>query len=406
MSQGYLSRLDEEEIFAIFDVIEKGGSPQEAGEVIHEKLYLPKRHRKTVTAVFNVGIELSRRDPNAPDVLSTKEADEIAEKAGYGVSRSRVVELHRLYRLWVTHRSERAKKDVTDVATKRFEEEIRARVEPKQQVHVEPKEFLPLLHRWREQAQVWWPDEFLRYFYLRDLAKELQRCRIDTQWDEEIYEAAKRHHVQAGQRAERMLLQVEQEGLFRRLRQCYPDDAVWEAQDSWGRMYAAYLGAFISWCGDISYYLESFLALLSMDELPQGGGEVANTKDFLRQLKKDANSLVFLRLASLGVCCNLLTLGIAEVPSHLTWFLQADKLEILRDDTINQIAKLPKGFSSTTNEIGKMAKIFWERLTEVKENTRELLHKLQQLQAAHEDLHSKLTALELRLYGVTESQSP
>ena len=108
-SEDYPSRLDEEEIFAIFNVINERGEPEEAQELIHKSLHLPRRHRKTITAVFNVGKEFFRRDPNAPNVLTTQEADKIAEKAAYGVSRPRVVELHRLYQLWKTRRREETK---------------------------------------------------------------------------------------------------------------------------------------------------------------------------------------------------------------------------------------------------------------------------------------------------------
>lgn len=100
-SEDHPSRLTEKETFVIFDTIKKHGKPQEAREAIRKQLQpvqLP--HRKTVTAVFNVGVELFNRGPNARNVLTTQEADDIAEKACYGVSRTRVVELHRLYQLW------------------------------------------------------------------------------------------------------------------------------------------------------------------------------------------------------------------------------------------------------------------------------------------------------------------
>ncbi len=93
-------RLNEEEIFAIFDVIDRRGSVKEAQEAIPKKLHFRSRHRKTITAVFNVGTEFFKRDPNAPEVLATEEVEEIAQAAGYGVSCSRVVQLHRLYKLW------------------------------------------------------------------------------------------------------------------------------------------------------------------------------------------------------------------------------------------------------------------------------------------------------------------
>jgi hypothetical protein len=100
-------RLNEEEIFAIFDVVYRRGSVKEAQEAIQKKLHFRSRHRKTITAVFNVGTEFFKRDPNAPEVLATQEMEKIAERAGYGVSCSRVVQLHRLYILWKARQQEK-----------------------------------------------------------------------------------------------------------------------------------------------------------------------------------------------------------------------------------------------------------------------------------------------------------
>lgn len=264
-------------------------------------------------------------------------------------------------------------------------------------------ELVDLLHRWREQAQFLSLDQFLRRFYLGELGGKLQHCMSETQCGAEIYDAAKRHHAQASLQLGRALLPIEQEGLFHRLRQCLPDDPVWEAEDTFDLTHGAYLEAFVGWCGDIKYWLESCLALALIDELPQEDREVANTKDFLKRLKKkDANWVVFLELASLVACCDLLTLGIVELPPNPLAFNAVDKLNLLRDDAINLSTKLLGDFRLTPDGIGRIGGFFWGRLAEVKENTRELLHNLQQLQDAHNDLHDKLTALELRLYGVAE----
>lgn len=121
-SRDHPARLGEEEAFVIFDVIDKHGSPEEAQEMIKTKLHLPRYHRKTVTGVFNIGIELSRREQSALNVLTTQEVDEIAEKVGYGVSHSRVVELHRLYQLWKIDRREETEKRNIDAVLLTLEE--------------------------------------------------------------------------------------------------------------------------------------------------------------------------------------------------------------------------------------------------------------------------------------------
>lgn len=99
------SRLSDEEVFVIFDVVNKRGEPKEAQEIIHKKLHLPRPHRTTIARVFNVSVELFKRSPN-DSALTTQEAEEIATKAGYNTSRSRVVELHRLHQLWKIRRPE------------------------------------------------------------------------------------------------------------------------------------------------------------------------------------------------------------------------------------------------------------------------------------------------------------
>jgi DNA-directed RNA polymerase specialized sigma24 family protein len=109
-------RLTDEEIFAIFDVIHRRGNLEEAGEEIHRKVHSKRSHRTTVAAVFNVGRELFKRGSNAPDVLTDQEVHDITEKAGYGVSPSRVVRLHRLYQLWEIHTFKEKEKQNVDTA--------------------------------------------------------------------------------------------------------------------------------------------------------------------------------------------------------------------------------------------------------------------------------------------------
>lgn len=116
------SKLTNEEIFAIFDVIDQHGDAQEAQEEIRRKLHLRPPHRTTVMAVFRVGVELFRRNPN---VLTDQEVDQIVEKAGYGISPSRVVELHRLYQLWkIDRRKETEELTLKDIHPLVFEQKI------------------------------------------------------------------------------------------------------------------------------------------------------------------------------------------------------------------------------------------------------------------------------------------
>lgn len=283
-------------------------------------------------------------------------------------------------------------------------EEIKAHLETEERVHVEPKELLSLLHRWREQAQYWSVDQVLRQYFIEGFwGGKLQRCTSGTQLVTEIYDAARRHHAHGQTPLDRVLLPVEEEGLLHWLRQCYPTDAVWEAQDYWGQACAACFKAICSWYADTKLSVESLLAVFVKRGLPQEARDIVNMKDVLDQLKKkDANLVVYLDLASVVVCCDLLTLGIAELPSEPLWFSQVNKLKTLRDDVINHSTELPGDSRLALNNIHGSVWLFWEFFTEVKENTRELVHKLQQQQDAQNDLRNKLMALELRLYAAAE----
>jgi hypothetical protein len=266
-------------------------------------------------------------------------------------------------------------------------------------------ELINLLHRWRKQAQFQWPDQFLREYHLEGLTEEVQRRATEVPCDATIYHAAKEHHLQQiSLRFTPGRLPVKKEALFDALRRCYPADPIWEAQDSWSQAYDVYFNAFLSWCENLQDAVEPAFAsaLTSMDELPQEGRE---TEHLVEQLKKkDANWLIFLGLADLALSCDLLALGIAELAPRPLWFRHVTKLQKLRSEALNMGTRLPGilGLPGIQNAISEIAKISWERHAVVKQITRDLLDKLQRLQAAHDDLHGKLKALELRLYGVTE----
>ena len=261
-----------------------------------------------------------------------------------------------------------------------------------------------LLQRWRGQLLSYSLDWLLWKYKLEDLPKTHARHLTQSQKADEIYRAAQRYHVQTMSGPVRLLLPVAQEGLFHRLRQCYPDDPVWETQDSWELTCGACVEAFCSWSDEVTNCFEAYLTLALMDDVAERDREVASGKDLLDQLQKeDVNWLVLVRLASVVISCDLLTLGIEELPTNLLWFFQVDKLRILRAEVVNQSAKLLKEFWVAQHDIGAVARLLWEHQGRVQESTRDLLQKLQRLQAAQDDLCSKLTGLEWRLYDVAQS---
>jgi len=113
MSEDYLAGLTDEEkqVFIVFDTASTpGATPKEAREKIRERLHVSPPHRTTVTPIFKVATEFLKTEPS---VLTAEEAEEIAVKVGYGTPASRVVDLHRLYRLW-RHRKRQDKGEPSD----------------------------------------------------------------------------------------------------------------------------------------------------------------------------------------------------------------------------------------------------------------------------------------------------
>lgn len=113
-AEGNQAKLNEDEIFIIFDVVSRRGKQEEAakniaeaGEKLYRRGYRP--HRITIARVYKVAVELFNRKPDTP-LLTTEEADDIAGIAGYGVSANRVFELQRLHQLWQARERERTKK--------------------------------------------------------------------------------------------------------------------------------------------------------------------------------------------------------------------------------------------------------------------------------------------------------
>ena len=290
-----------------------------------------------------------------------------------------------------------------DDILRHYREDYLRHIEPK---YEEQQEFLALLHRWREQVRFSSPDELLRELVSTKIYKDLLHYTTNAEPAAKIYDAAKRHHARTIPGPVRPLMGVEQEGLFQRLGQCYPDDPVWKAEDTFTLTHGAYIEAFVSWLVEVEHDLEFFLSLLIQGVLLERGYEPAGAKDGWDRIKKgDPVLLIDLRLATLLLSCDILTLGIGELPSNPLWVGQVEKLKILRSETMN---KLSKDFGLARGEIDAMARLFWEHEAEVaadvREKTRNLVQKLQRLQVGHHDLHSKLTALEARLYDVAESQ--
>lgn len=410
MSPESIPRLSEEEIFAIFDVVERRGDISEAQDVIEKKLHLAKRDRTTIATVHRAAIQFFNIDIDGTKTLTTKEVEDIAVQAGYGISRSRVVDLHRLYRLWVAKKVARIKVINKDIGTDS---------DTQLTIPSRTKEFLPLLHQWRYLIQITLPDQLIENYFLGELKHQLPIRFLKGRYDSEIYSLARQHHI-AGTIPKVLPRQfpIEQEGIFLQLKQLYPDDVIWEAEDSWSRTEDAYLNAIASFFGEIIKGFEYLLAISPESKFPRYGLEAIYSAKYqdsdkltmallseIKYLKENhVNWFTFLQMANLILCCGLLTAAIAELPPHKPWHDQVNKLELLRSMAVHIIMKLPEDFSSNEilDEVSKTVVSFWDRIPEIKQKAGDVLTKLDSLQAAHGDLNSKLKALEFRLSGISE----
>ena len=277
-----------------------------------------------------------------------------------------------------------------------------------------PGELVDLFQRWREQALFPSLDQLLRYFGREALQVDLLRQETDSQQALEIYDAAKRHHLRGIPEAGGVFPSVIEEGLFQRLRQDCRDDPVWEAQESWGLAYGAYVEAFSWFFAQVQHEFELLLVGAAANrptgknEVRERGleAEVDRILDLLDERKrKDEQLVIFLKLAAVIVSCDLLTLGGPEqLPGNELWTLEvADKLQTVRAEATNYITEFAEPSPVPLDHIVTAAKLLWEHQPKIRQKTGDLLSKLKSLQAADDDLQSKLMAFEWRLYGVAGS---
>ncbi len=282
------------------------------------------------------------------------------------------------------------------------EAEVLARLQPKerQSGHEEQEEFVPLLQKWRDRVQFVSVGALLRMYWQESLQTDTLRQASESQQVTKAYDNAQRRHAQSIQGPVIVLLGLEQDGLFLQLRQCYPDDSVWKAQDYWGLAYGAYLDAFHYWCAGVKLDIEDIMDVAVSEGLRQGNHNTGvDKKDFGWLKKQDANWIVFPALVGKVVSCDLLRLGINELEPNPCWFFTLDELRDLRDESITQGTKVLQSFLMTQNDFDSLAPALWEHQAKTKEDTKNLLHSLQALQAAQDDVQSKLTALQSRLCG-------
>ena len=273
---------------------------------------------------------------------------------------------------------------------------------PQQLVHIGRTDFIGLLRQWREKIQFLSLAELIKEFWWGTLDEELLYTVTESQKVSQGFDNVLRHHSQFIGGSPRVLLELEEEGLFLELKECYPDDPLWEAQDDWAFAYGAYIEAFSSWCLNFKPEFDVYLVRMLGRNLGRQR-RVGDKKNLVSQ--QSANLTAFARFVGIVVSCDLLTLGVEREPPSLFWFSQVTRLRTLRAQTIKQSTKLPESLWLTNYDIRRQTEVLWEQTITIREDTKNLFEKVKILQKAYSDLQRKLTVLEHRLYDVSREKA-
>ena len=118
---------------------------------------------------------------------------------------------------------------------------------------------------WRSQIQHKSLDQFIWTSHLEDLAKHVTLGLPESDNRAQPYRKAIAHHAKAI-RPEKFQPSVEDDSRFGYIKELYPDDSVWQAQDSWDTAYAAYFNAFDTWSRVTEEYAESLAEALESED--------------------------------------------------------------------------------------------------------------------------------------------
>ena len=134
---------------------------------------------------------------------------------------------------------------------------------------------------------------------LKDLAKDIL---FDLPESEQFVQRYRNEIVPHAEHfcLEKVVLLLEEDSLFAYVKELYPDDSVWQAQDSWGTIHASYLFyAFPAWMKVIQEDIE----LLAESTLKNGDEALsASVPELLRTAKREKREFGrFLDLFSVAV---------------------------------------------------------------------------------------------------------
>jgi transcriptional regulator with XRE-family HTH domain len=267
----------------------------------------------------------------------------------------------------------------------------------------ERQRFLPLLQRWREQLEFLSIARILREFYFQNRHTDLEHEGTEPEEVRQAYLRVVGRHWETIPRPPKVILPIESESLFERLKNSYPDAEVWQAQESWGQACGIYYDAFSAWVVEVEYVSELGMELAALETGDSGDldGKVRDTRQLVKETKRAKSDVwLFFRLLTLAVACDLLLLGIDEQQPRATWALEAEKIRKLRSDIVLASKnELPQDFWLVgMNRPNALAKSLWDSYETVKDKTVALLNALEKLQIAQNSVHNKVKALERIVY--------
>ena len=260
-----------------------------------------------------------------------------------------------------------------------------------------------VLLRWRDQAVFYTLHKLLYRVHLQDFNQKLEDIKAGTQNKDESYDYMRPRHFEEPLLIEEVSIPVKEEYPFQKLKNGYPYDSVWKAQESWDLAYHKYLYSFDLWLNKVQDTIKSkYNCILEAEATGEQSYDSDDLSHIEKTLAEDVKWFKLFTLASLIACCDLLLEGIKRLPPDPQWSSPLNDLEVLRNEVVHDLnSEPPEGLPTTKDDLIGMAtgwgNEFWKKNDEIKAKTSDLLEYRLQLGRVQDDLHSKIKALEKRV---------
>ena len=173
------------------------------------------------------------------------------------------------------------------------------------------------------------PNALLRN-WLATASEEAVSGFMTTNEAKEVYVKARRHHFAVQEPS--LFLQVETNPVFSSLRGRFPSSPVWNALDECKQQVVAYLDAYF----DMVFHIESCVEAVAVSEFREQGVADGNLWIAIGRHR-------MMRALAVLMTCDLLALGLSELPGDVRWGALIGELERLRATASLELASLTQG---------------------------------------------------------------